>query len=621
MISTTTTTPTRSNKIKHILLILILFSNSICCWSYRYHRHDHHLHDCSYYNNDDCYLHGDTDWHTGSSRLRLVRFRSRQKQKQIMSSRIVINNVNLNYRGGGIIESNPEYVEILSDYDDDDSCSNSGDGYSDINDEDDEDESTNNEYPPLEDLDEYAYDDEDESSSTELRKASSHKSSSLFRKRFKRKHFFLMVLILPVVLYIIRIPITMIALHVLDHPESIAKLAFLLQILSRTVLLYAPGAERLGRTYMPPKVQHFMFECINGRYLLDSTAVKKAIKSVNAESDAEDGNVRSLLSTFMSEKNKNRDSKPKNNEVKKEVKDTSLSILINLKPDQAFSDVDLLRDQVSFILDLHRNNRNTNNTDLSLLRESDLEVILNIESGGGMVQPYALAAAHITRLRNEDGIVVTVCVDQVAASGGYMCACQASPGQLLAAPFALVGSIGVVGQALNIHGVLEKSGVRTLTFKSDEAKAPIGLIGEITEEGIEHVKVQFGEVYNAFKDLVQASRPNINIDEVSGGQVWLGQSALTLGLVDRIVTSDEYISERIRNGGTVLKLMKYRRQGLFSSLQHHSAATSISSAVPFNRSTSTTYYASVIRMWVRRMLQEVKEEFMCCFLQPFLRMP
>ena len=496
------------------------------------------------------------------------------------------------HRGGHapIIEFNPEYE------DQDDSYSE-------------EDESDYDAYDDYSD----SSDCFEEKTSDSLNKTLSKRSSfnKIFGLKYKRKHLLLIAIIVPLILYIVRVPVTLIALHVLDHPESIAKLLFLLQILSRTLMLHAPGSRVLGRTYIPPKVQHFMFECVNTRYLLDKEAIKRTMKSVDLDNGIidgrRDGPIRSMLSTFLEETTEKkivgkRKRESQNIKGLSECGNSTTSILIDLKPDQSFSDIDLLRDQISFILDVHRSNQNRNETILPL-SEQTIEVIFNIESSGGMVQPYALAASHIKRLRNEDGVTVTVCIDQVAASGGYMCACQASPGQLFAAPFALVGSIGVVGQALNIHGILEKSGVRTLTFKSDEAKAPIGLLGEITDEGIEHVKVQFVEVYDAFKELVEVSRPNINIDDVSTGKVWLGQNALALGLIDRIVTSDEYISEKIRNGATIFKILRYRKPGLFSTYQ----------------SSKATPYA-LISTSVKQFVQAVKHELFSIF-HPFLHCP
>lgn len=111
----------------------------------------------------------------------------------------------------------------------------------------------------------------------------------------------------------------------------------------------------------------------------------------------------------------------------------------------------------------------------------ELEIIILLESPGGSAADYGLGASHIKRLRTEPGIKVTICVDKVAASGGYMMACMATPGQLYCAPFAAIGSIGVIGQTLNIHNTLQNWGVKPLVFRGGKDKAPIGLVGEITK--------------------------------------------------------------------------------------------------------------------------------------------
>jgi ClpP class serine protease len=142
-----------------------------------------------------------------------------------------------------------------------------------------------------------------------------------------------------------------------------------------------------------------------------------------------------------------------------------------------------------------------------------------------------------------------------------MIACASSPGRLFAAPFAVLGSIGVIGQTLNIHKALEGWGVRPLVFRGGRDKAPIGLLGEITNEGIAKVQDMVDDTHRAFKRHVAESRPLVaeKIEELATGDIWLGYDALDLGLVDRIVTSDEYIGERLAEGARVLKLVQLVR--------------------------------------------------------------
>ena len=139
-----------------------------------------------------------------------------------------------------------------------------------------------------------------------------------------------------------------------------------------------------------------------------------------------------------------------------------------------------------------------------------------------------------------------------------MVACTASPGKLIAAPFAVVGSIGVIGQSFNIHKTLEGWGIRSLVFRGGKDKAPVGLVGEITEEGMEKVQQMVDDTHKAFKRHVAEARPVIaeQIDEYATGQVWLGYDAEKAGLVDRLSTTDEYLDERMLQGAKILRLAR-----------------------------------------------------------------
>lgn len=139
-----------------------------------------------------------------------------------------------------------------------------------------------------------------------------------------------------------------------------------------------------------------------------------------------------------------------------------------------------------------------------------------------------------------------------------MIACASSPGRLLAAPFAVLGSIGVIGQSINIQRTLEGWGIRPLVFRAGKNKAPVGLIGEVTDEGIKNVQAILDDTHRAFRRHVAEARPILasRIHEIATGDVWLGYDAIEIGLVDRLITSDEYVLERIRDGAQVLKLVQ-----------------------------------------------------------------
>eukprot|EP00579_Thalassiosira_antarctica_P030163 CAMPEP_0202033306 /NCGR_PEP_ID=MMETSP0905-20130828/65978_1 /ASSEMBLY_ACC=CAM_ASM_000554 /TAXON_ID=420261 /ORGANISM="Thalassiosira antarctica, Strain CCMP982" /LENGTH=836 /DNA_ID=CAMNT_0048597207 /DNA_START=77 /DNA_END=2583 /DNA_ORIENTATION=- len=241
-----------------------------------------------------------------------------------------------------------------------------------------------------------------------------------------------------------------------------------------------------------------------------------------------------------------------------------------------------------------------------------VEIIVLLESPGGGVSQYGLASSHLQRLRTSSpNIKLTICIDEVAASGGYMMACMSSPGQLFCAPFAMVGSIGVIGQSLNVQKTLERYGVRPYV--------PVGMVGEVTKDGVEAMQESVERIHVAFRDHVAEARgeaftevgrmmlleeeaiskpaggyflgsssgqttttPSAStaaasiemvMDRVATGDVFLGVQALKLGLVDRLITSDEYIAERIRQGSRVLKLIDYRKppvglSGLFLGPSH-----------------------------------------------------
>lgn len=171
------------------------------------------------------------------------------------------------------------------------------------------------------------------------------------------------------------------------------------------------------------------------------------------------------------------------------------------------------------------------------------EVVVRLESGGGMVHAYGLAASQLTRVRDA-GVPLTVCVDKVAASGGYMMACIAD--RVLAAPFAMLGSIGVVAQLPNFHRVLKKHDVDYEMLTAGEYKRTLTLFGENTEKGREKFQEDLENIHRLFKQFVSRYRPVLNVDEVATGEVWFGTEALQKALADEIRTSDEYISQRIR---------------------------------------------------------------------------
>ena len=190
------------------------------------------------------------------------------------------------------------------------------------------------------------------------------------------------------------------------------------------------------------------------------------------------------------------------------------------------------------------------------------EVVIRIESPGGTVTGYGLAAAEILRLR-ERKIKVTASVDQVAASGGYMMACAAD--RIVAAPFAVVGSIGVVAPVPNLHRLLQKNQIDFEEMTAGEFKRTVSVLGEITPAGREHFRGKLDATHDAFKAHVEQCRPNVDIARVANGDYWLAREALPLGLVDEIMTGDDLLF-RARDGARLYEVTTEARKNLLERL-------------------------------------------------------
>jgi serine protease SohB len=169
------------------------------------------------------------------------------------------------------------------------------------------------------------------------------------------------------------------------------------------------------------------------------------------------------------------------------------------------------------------------------------EIVVRLESPGGMVHTYGLAASQLQRIRDK-GLKLTICVDKVAASGGYMMAVVGH--QILAAPFAIIGSIGVVAQLPNVHRLLKKNNVDIELFTAGEYKRTVTMLGENTTKGRQKFQQDLEETHQLFKSFVKDMRPQLDIDQVADGDIWYGSQAIKHQLIDRIQTSDQYLMER-----------------------------------------------------------------------------
>ena len=170
------------------------------------------------------------------------------------------------------------------------------------------------------------------------------------------------------------------------------------------------------------------------------------------------------------------------------------------------------------------------------------ELLVRVESPGGMVHGYGLAASQLQRIRDA-GVPLTIAVDKVAASGGYMMACVAN--RIIAAPFAVIGSIGVLAQLPNFHRLLKKHDIDFELFTAGEYKRTVTMFGENTEKGREKFTQELEETHALFKDFVSANRPGLDIAKVATGEIWYGRKAIDVGLVDELQTSDAFVQGRL----------------------------------------------------------------------------
>ena len=174
------------------------------------------------------------------------------------------------------------------------------------------------------------------------------------------------------------------------------------------------------------------------------------------------------------------------------------------------------------------------------LATSEDEIVVAVESPGGMVPNYGLAASQLTRFRDHK-IPLTVVVDKVAASGGYLMAVVAN--KIMAAPFALVGSIGVVAQIPNVHRLLKKNDVDVEVLTAGKYKRTLTMLGENTEEGREKFIAELEDIHALFQEFVAEFRPDMDLETVATGEAWFGRRAIELNLVDGLATSDELLMQ------------------------------------------------------------------------------
>jgi len=262
----------------------------------------------------------------------------------------------------------------------------------------------------------------------------------------------------------------------------------------------------------------FEIEHLNEKLLETTKAVKEAI----CDKDAFEQELKAEKKAEKAKKKaaKNNKSEEPDDEARKRV------FVLDFDGDIRASDVESLRETISAVLTIAR-------------PEKD-EVVLKLESGGGMVHSYGFASSQLQRITNKK-IPLTICVDAVAASGGYMMACTAN--KILAAPFSIIGSIGVVAQIPNFNKLLKKHDIDYEVLTAGEYKRTMTVFGENTDEGRKKFVQDLEETHVLFKDFIHEQRPELDLSKVANGDVWYGKQALDLGLIDGLKTSDEYLIE------------------------------------------------------------------------------
>jgi len=250
----------------------------------------------------------------------------------------------------------------------------------------------------------------------------------------------------------------------------------------------------------------------------------KPLLEIENLNDHYDTLEQSIKSQILNKKELKKESKTwDENQKKWEQESRNKLYVLDFKGDVKAHAGDHLREEITAIL--------------TLAKPAD-EVLVRVESPGGVVHGYGFCASQLQRVRTA-GIPLTVSVDKVAASGGYMMAVVAN--KILSAPFAIVGSIGVVAQVPNFHRILKKNDVDYKEYTAGEYKRTVSIFGEITADGESKFKTQLEETHTLFKNHIMQFRPSLDLHKVATGEYWYGLQALELGLIDSISTSDDYL--------------------------------------------------------------------------------
>ena len=308
-----------------------------------------------------------------------------------------------------------------------------------------------------------------------------------------------------------------------DYLGFLAKTATL--VVAALIVVSAIGAASVQRAMRPPPTGHIEVVQLNEQFQDMRRAVEEAAlpASVVKRRRKQDAKERKRHRKAEAKREK-QESRAAAGDGEKAASAARRVFVLSFEGDLAASAVQALRREISAIL--------------GAVNEHD-EVVVRVESTGGMVHGYGLGASQLARIRSH-GTKLTVAVDKVAASGGYLMAAVAD--RILAAPFAVVGSIGVVAQIPNVHRLLTKHEVDVEVHTAGRYKRTLDVVGENTDEGRAKFREELEDIHLLFQEYVGHWRPQLDLDAVSTGEAWYGQRALDRALVDELVTSDEYLA-------------------------------------------------------------------------------
>ncbi len=290
------------------------------------------------------------------------------------------------------------------------------------------------------------------------------------------------------------------------------------------ILIVAVGLIALGMKQKPDHEGHIEIKNLNEKY----KQIDELLQQVVTDEEVLKVDLKARKKAEKQEAKAAKKAAKKSGPDKEETQRKRLYVL-DFDGDLHASATDNLREEISAVL--------------PQIREGD-EILLKLESPGGLVHGYGLAASQLQRIADAK-VHLTIAVDKVAASGGYMMACVGDT--IVAAPFAVLGSIGVIAQMPNFNRLLKKNDIDIELLTAGEYKRTLTMFGENTDKGRQKFVEELEETHVLFKEFVGENRPELDIAKVSTGEVWYGSRAVDVGLIDSLQTSDAFVQQRLKD--------------------------------------------------------------------------